>query len=115
MHRIGRTGRALQSGVAITFCNPAEEYYLGKIQKLIRQTIPEHKIPADVFIEETPYEERQDQAKEIDLQKRKEDPDFKGAFHEKKTLNQRKKFDAVKAKRVGHVGQPKRSKPKKKY
>lgn len=115
VHRIGRTGRALQSGVAITFCNPAEEYYLGKIQKLIRQTIPEHKIPADVFIEETPYEERQDQAKEIDLQKRKEDPDFKGAFHEKKTLNQRKKFDAVKAKRVGHVGQPKRSKPKKKY
>jgi len=115
VHRIGRTGRALQSGVAITFCNPAEEYYLGKIQKLIRQTIPEHKIPADVFIEETPYEERQDQAKEIDLQKRKEDPDFKGAFHEKKTLNQRKKFDAAKAKRVGNVGQPKRSKPKKKY
>ncbi|MGY3211688.1 DEAD/DEAH box helicase [Mucilaginibacter sp. HD30] len=115
VHRIGRTGRALQSGVAITFCNPAEEYYLGKIQKLIRQTIPEHKIPADVFIEETPYEERQDQAKEIDLQKRKEDPDFKGAFHEKKTLNQRKKFDAAKAKRVGHVGQPKRSKPRKKY
>lgn len=115
VHRIGRTGRALQSGVAITFCNPAEEYYLGKIQKLIRQTIPEHKIPADVFIEETPYEERQDQAKEIDLQKRKEDPDFKGAFHEKKTLNQRKKFDAEKAKRVGHVGQPKRSKPKKRY
>jgi ATP-dependent RNA helicase RhlE len=30
------------------------------------------------------------------LQKRKEDPDFKGAFHEKKTLNQRKKFDATK-------------------
>lgn len=115
VHRIGRTGRALQSGVAITFCNPAEAYYLGKIQKLIRQTIPEHKIPADVFIEETPYEERQDQAKEIDLQKRKEDPDFKGAFHEKKTLNQRKKFDAEKAKRVGNVGQPKRSKPKKRY
>ena len=115
VHRIGRTGRALQSGVAITFCNPAEEYYIGKIQKLIRQTIPEHKIPADVFIEETPYEERQDQAKEIDLQKRKENPDFKGAFHEKKTLNQRKKFDAEKAKRVGNVGQPKRSKPKKRY
>ncbi|MFD0750069.1 DEAD/DEAH box helicase [Mucilaginibacter calamicampi] len=115
VHRIGRTGRALQSGVAITFCNPAEVYYLGKIQKLIRQTIPEHKIPADVFIEETPYEERQDQAKEIDLQKRKENPDFKGAFHEKKTLNQRKKFDAEKAKRVGHVGQPKRSKPKKRH
>ena len=55
-------------------------------------------MPSDVFVEETPYDERQEQAKEIDLQKRKEDPEFKGAFHEKKTLNQRKKFDAAKAK-----------------
>ena len=99
VHRIGRTGRAYNSGVAITFAVPSEEYYLNKIQKLIRQTIPVHTIPEGVFIEETPYQEKQDQAREIDLQKRKEDPDFKGAFHEKKTLNQHKKFDAEKAKR----------------
>ena len=99
VHRIGRTGRAYNSGVAITFAVPSETYYINKIQKLIRQTIPVHTIPDGVFIEETPYEERQDQAREIDLQKRKEDPDFKGAFHEKKTLNQHKKFDAEKAKR----------------
>jgi ATP-dependent RNA helicase RhlE len=98
VHRIGRTGRALQSGEAITFCTPAEEYYIRKIEKLIRQSIPVSDVPSEVFIEETPYEERQDQAKEIDLQKRKEDPEFKGAFHEKKTLNQRKKFDASRAK-----------------
>jgi ATP-dependent RNA helicase RhlE len=101
VHRIGRTGRAMQSGEAITFCNPAEEYYISKIQKLIRQTIPVIPIPGDVFVEETPYEERQDQAREIDMQKRKDDPEFKGAFHEKKTLNQRKKFDAAKAKKTG--------------
>src|ERR1700743_2679579 len=98
VHRIGRTGRALQSGEAITFCTPAEEYYIGKIEKLIRQTIPVAPLPAEVFVEETPYEERQAQAKEVDMQKRKEDPEFKGAFHEKKTVNQRKKFDAAKAK-----------------
>ena len=98
VHRIGRTGRALQLGEAITFCTPAEEYYLRKIEKLIRQTIPVFDVPGDVFIEQTSFEERQDQAREIDQQKRKEDPDFKGAFHEKKTLNQRKKFDAAKAK-----------------
>jgi ATP-dependent RNA helicase RhlE len=102
VHRIGRTGRALQSGEAITFCTPAEVYYLRKIEKLIRQTIPVIDLPAEVFVEDTPYEERQDQAKEIDLQKRKEDPDFKGAFHEKKTLNQRKKFDAARAKANPH-------------
>jgi ATP-dependent RNA helicase RhlE len=98
VHRIGRTGRALQLGEAITFCTPAEEYYLRKIEKLIRQSIPVFDVPSDVFIEQTPFEERQEQAREIDLQKRKENPEFKGAFHEKKTLNQRKKFDAAKAK-----------------
>jgi ATP-dependent RNA helicase RhlE len=89
VHRIGRTGRALQSGEAITFCNPAEEYYVGKIQKLIRQQINILPVPADVFIEETPYEERQAQAREIDLQMRKDDPEFKGAFHEKKERKER--------------------------
>src|ERR1700744_111600 len=98
VHRIGRTGRAFNSGEAITFCNPAEEYYIRKIEKLIKQSIPVTDVPEDVFIEETPYEERQDQAKEIDMQKRRDDPEFKGAFHEKKTLNQKKKFDAAKAK-----------------
>jgi ATP-dependent RNA helicase RhlE len=120
VHRIGRTGRALQSGEAITFCTPSEEYYVGKIEKLIKQTIPVEKIPDDVFIEETPYEERQEQAKEIDLQKRKEDPDFKGAFHEKKTLNQRKKFDANKDKskygsKAARQGSGRSSKSKKRH
>jgi ATP-dependent RNA helicase RhlE len=87
VHRIGRTGRALQTGDAITFCTEAEEYYVKKIEKLIRQQIPVLKIPEGVFIDNTPYEERQAIAKDIDLQKRKDDPDFKGAFHEKKAKN----------------------------
>lgn len=84
VHRIGRTGRANQSGIAFTFCTEGEEYHLEKIQKLIRQTIPVKEIPEGVFIEETGYDERQAMAREIDNQKRKENPDFKGAFHEKK-------------------------------
>ncbi|WP_051189775.1 DEAD/DEAH box helicase [Daejeonella oryzae] len=87
VHRIGRTGRAFQSGDAITFCSPAEEYYVSRIEKLIRQQIPVFNIPEGVFIEETPYEERQNIAKDVDMQKRKDDPDFKGAFHEKKAKN----------------------------
>jgi ATP-dependent RNA helicase RhlE len=97
VHRIGRTGRAFNSGEAITFSNPAEDHYIGKIEKLTRQSIPVLPLPDDVFVEETPYEERQAQAREIDDQKRKENPEFKGAFHEKKTLNQRKKFEAKKS------------------
>lgn len=84
VHRIGRTGRAFAKGDAITFCTSAEEYYVNKIEKLIRQEIPVLPLPAEVFIEETPYEEKQQIARQIDDQKRKENPDFKGAFHEKK-------------------------------
>ncbi len=84
VHRIGRTGRANQSGISITFCTPAEEYHIEKIQKLIRQKIKEVEVPAELYIKETPFAEAQAIAKEIDMQKKKEDPDFKGAFHEKK-------------------------------
>lgn len=84
VHRIGRTGRAFAEGKAITFVTPAEEYHIGKIEKIIREKIAVRKLPADVPIEETPYGERQDMAREIDAQKRREDPEFKGAFHEKK-------------------------------
>ena len=87
VHRIGRTGRAFNTGDAITFCNPAEEYYIHKIEKLIRQQIPVVDIPDGVFVEKTDYEERQAIAREIDVQKRKDNPDFKGAFHDKKMAN----------------------------
>ncbi|GAA4793165.1 DEAD/DEAH box helicase [Olivibacter ginsenosidimutans] len=87
VHRIGRTGRAYKSGVAISFCNPAEQYYVRKIEQLIRQTIPVEEIPAAVTVEKTGFEEQQAIAREIDAQKRKDNPDFKGAFHEKKATN----------------------------
>ncbi|WP_018629095.1 DEAD/DEAH box helicase [Niabella aurantiaca] len=40
VHRIGRTGRAGASGIAISFCDQEEKPYLQDIQKLIRKTIP---------------------------------------------------------------------------
>jgi len=84
VHRIGRTGRAKNTGVAITFANEAEMYHIAKIEQIIRMQIPVGQIPAEVEIYETPFEERQAIAREIDAQKRKENPEFKGAFHEKK-------------------------------
>ncbi|MGB0525861.1 MAG: DEAD/DEAH box helicase [Flammeovirgaceae bacterium] len=90
VHRIGRTGRANQEGVAITFCNPAEKYHLRKIEKVIRMGIPEAIVPTDLEIAETPFAERQDMARQIDEQKKKENPNYKGAFHEKKKLPPRK-------------------------
>lgn len=40
VHRIGRTGRAGASGIAISFCNAEEKAYLKDIQKLIGKNIP---------------------------------------------------------------------------
>lgn len=40
VHRIGRTGRAGASGIALSFCDHEERPFLKDIQQLIRQTIP---------------------------------------------------------------------------
>lgn len=84
VHRIGRTGRAEQEGAAITFVNPAEEYHFEKIEEIIRMEVPTVQIPEAVAITPTPFEEQQGYAREIDGQKRKENPEFKGGFHEKR-------------------------------
>jgi ATP-dependent RNA helicase RhlE len=84
VHRIGRTGRAFQSGKAISFVTNAELYHIDKIQKIIREKIAVKELPSGIEVSETPFEEAQDMAREIDRQKRYEDPEFKGAFHERK-------------------------------
>jgi len=40
VHRIGRTARAGNEGLAISFCDEMERGYLAAIEKLTRQTIP---------------------------------------------------------------------------
>ncbi len=84
VHRIGRTGRAFQEGRAITFATKAELYHIQKIEKLIRTKIPVKKLPDEIRIEETTPEEAQTMAREIDRQKKREDPEYGGAFHERK-------------------------------
>ena len=51
VHRIGRTGRASASGIAISFCDRDERPYLRDIEKLINQRVPrvlEHPFNKDV-------------------------------------------------------------------
>lgn len=84
VHRIGRTGRAFQTGTAITLATDADRYHIKKIEELIGQPIPVYPVPAEVKLEETPFEEKQQMAREIDEQRRKENPGYRGAFHPKK-------------------------------
>ncbi|BDD06146.1 DEAD/DEAH box helicase [Aureibacter tunicatorum] len=84
VHRVGRTGRAKNEGEAISFINPLEEYHFKKIEDLIQKEIPVKEIPNSVAIEKTPFAEQQEILRALDDIKKKEDPTFKGAFHEKK-------------------------------
>lgn len=113
VHRVGRTGRALNRGTAITFCTPPEEYHLKKIERIIRMTVPVKPLPEEVPIEETAFDEQQEMAKSIDVQRRKEDPEYKGAFHEKQGKSDADSKRKATARRSGIKAAPiKSSSPK---
>jgi ATP-dependent RNA helicase RhlE len=86
VHRIGRTGRAFRTGHSITFVTMADEWHLHKIEGLIGQSIQKNEWPQGIDRPETLYEEKQAMLREIDQQRRKENPEFKGAFHEKRAV-----------------------------
>ncbi|MFT6935236.1 MAG: ATP-dependent RNA helicase RhlE [Maribacter sp.] len=58
VHRIGRTGRASASGIALSFCDREERPYLRDIEKLIRQEVP--RMPQHQFVDEGTDEEQDD-------------------------------------------------------
>jgi ATP-dependent RNA helicase RhlE len=93
VHRIGRTARAGNHGEAITLLDPSEEWHFLKIEKLIRMSVPVYEIPAGVTVVETEKAERQLQLREIDRQRKIDDPTYKGAFHDKKRKPAKDKRD----------------------
>jgi ATP-dependent RNA helicase RhlE len=100
IHRIGRTARAGNKGDAITLIEPSDEWHLKKIEKLIRMEIRVEEIPEEVEIVETDFEEKQKQLREIDRQRKIDDPTYQGAFHEKKKRTGQKKAYIDKFKRT---------------
>ncbi len=90
IHRVGRTGRADRTGIAITFVSNGEEEYQMAIEALMKTTIPLKDVPPEVKIssrllpEEVPTQGGdKNYLPEFDLSK------SKGAFHEKKLKNQK--------------------------
>lgn len=63
VHRIGRTGRAGNEGIAISFCESEELAYLKDIQKLIKKTIP--VVKDHPFITSVGEAARQEKTEEI--------------------------------------------------
>ncbi len=112
VHRIGRTGRATQEGKAITFVNPAEIYHFDRIEDIIRMRVDLLPIPGVVDVPDTPFEEKQGYERELDRLKQRDNPDYKGAFHEKKAPPKANigKGEKVRAKK--HVKKPNRNQMK---
>lgn len=84
LHRIGRTARIHREGVAISFVNQLEHYYLKRIEEFIEEKIAQTPFPEGVSEGGFLPGEKREMAREIDHFKRKADPTFKGAFHERK-------------------------------
>jgi ATP-dependent RNA helicase RhlE len=84
VHRIGRTARAGNEGVAITMIDPSEEWHFNKIEKIIRMKVPVVELPGAVDVVESTKAENEQQLREIDRQRKIDDPTFQGAFHQKK-------------------------------
>lgn len=61
VHRIGRTGRANASGIALSFCMAEERPYLRDIEKLIKQKVPR--------LEDHPFMEDHDAIEEASIKK----------------------------------------------
>lgn len=99
VHRVGRTGRHYDEGRAITMINPAERIHFERIEELINSKVTKAPWPTKVEVFPTPKEEKIAMDREMDIVKRQANPDFKGAFHEKKRKPEAKKAKAKGRKR----------------
>jgi len=84
IHRIGRTARAGKKGDAITLIDPSDVWHWNKIGKLMRTEVELMPLPEEVIEVETEFAENQEQLREIDRQRKIDDPTYQGAFHQKK-------------------------------
>ena len=89
LHRIGRTGRADKTGVAITFINEAEQAYQMDIEKTMKKVIPMKELPEGLEISNVFTEEERPSLHDKNYLKAPSIKLSKGAFQEKKEKNKK--------------------------
>lgn len=89
MHRIGRTGRAEQKGIAILLSTEAEIEAREKIEDLMQMKIPLLELPEEVTISTELIEEERPQIREHYNPLKQDQEEAGPAFHEKKEKNKK--------------------------
>ncbi len=88
VHRIGRTGRAMRAGVAISMCAPYEADSLENIETLLGERVPRAAWPREVIISDEILPEETERAPSPNKVKVPK-LDGGGAFHEKLDKNKK--------------------------
>jgi len=108
VHRIGRTGRAKNSGLAISFCNIEERAYLKDIQKLIDQKIPVvTKHPFADEVEEMPTKKKTTRGQRDFNKPLKRTKDSDNKANRSKDKRERKKSNSINNNEIRTFGESK--------
>lgn len=89
IHRIGRTGRADKSGIAISLISPREEEIMIEAELLMEKEIAFIPMPDSVVFEERLLEFEKDKKKQMKFLLKKPKLDGGASFHEKAKKNQK--------------------------
>ena len=87
IHRIGRTGRVDNDGIAISFINESEKAYQKEIEKLMLKPIPMEPLPDNLVISNVYSEDEKPRLFDKKYLKEPSIKGSKGAFHQKKDKN----------------------------
>lgn len=109
IHRIGRTGRADKTGVAISFISESELEYQMAIEQLMKKPIPLQPLPENLLISQIlTEEEKPDNLFDKNYLKKTPKKDSQGAFHEKKGKNLKVNLGGPKTRNPKHGKPPAR-------
>jgi len=113
IHRIGRTGRADQKGIAISFVSEKEVEYQEAVQTLMNQEITMLPPPEDLEVsKELIEEEKEKMGGDKFYYKNPNISNSKGAFHQK--LEKNKKVNRAKEKRQARMAEKRSARRRKK-
>ncbi len=109
IHRIGRTARAGNDGIAISLCDNSEIMYLKDIEKLINQKIPREKVMEDGTRKEVFYDPMDDKEFSSSKKKRNSRSRHKNkSFKEKKFNKSQSQFNKEAAKSSPKINKKKK-------